>query len=429
VTEPPTPSTLPHGARPAGSNVSSGSRTTIVSGPLNGAGSARMLQYARHYIEKLVVVVNDDGWLVATRFVRAGIARRSGRFARQILLIFHRNGWLAAIRFALASLRDSTSESHQRWVGIAPRRANGRRLRVLCPWGVTGGPEALHQLVHVARSLGGDARIVYRPATSEVPEPYRIYDVAPIADVEDSDETVVVAPEMYFHELLGFRHAAAVCWWLSWDYGQVIFNEVNQRDVLHACQSYYAFDMLRRRLRRPEQLAMLSDFTRAEFLDDEIVAPREDLAALFPHKGWEFGAQIVAANPDIDFVRIEGMTPQQVRQTLLRAKVYVDFGLHPGKDRVPREAAACGCCVITSSDRGASQYFEDIPIPRSYKHSTRDFSAVDVGDAVRACISDYEQRIGDFALYRAVIQGERLTFEEQVYRLMDGLGCLTSTGS
>ena len=44
------------------------------------------------------------------------------------------------------------------------------------------------------------------------------------------------------------------------------------------------------------------------------------------------------------------------------------MGNHPGKDRIPREAAYCGCCVITNR-KGSAEYAEDVPIPEEYKIS------------------------------------------------------------
>ncbi|MCX7738527.1 MAG: hypothetical protein N2Z80_03840 [Hydrogenothermaceae bacterium] len=51
---------------------------------------------------------------------------------------------------------------------------------------------------------------------------------------------------------------------------------------------------------------------------------------------------------------------------LKKAKVYIDFGNHTGKDRIPREAAMLECCVITGR-RGIAKYREDVPIPENYK--------------------------------------------------------------
>jgi hypothetical protein len=47
------------------------------------------------------------------------------------------------------------------------------------------------------------------------------------------------------------------------------------------------------------------------------------------------------------------VSPEEVRRMLKRAKVYIDFGPHPGMDRLPREAALAGCCVVTNREDAA----------------------------------------------------------------------------
>ena len=39
---------------------------------------------------------------------------------------------------------------------------------------------------------------------------------------------------------------------------------------------------------------------------------------------------------------------------------------HPGKDRMPREAALLGCCILTST-LGSADFFDDVPIMSEYK--------------------------------------------------------------
>ena len=51
------------------------------------------------------------------------------------------------------------------------------------------------------------------------------------------------------------------------------------------------------------------------------------------------------------------MTPEQVVDLMSESKVYIDFGNHPGKDRIPREAVINGCCVITGV-RGSARFKE-----------------------------------------------------------------------
>ena len=69
-----------------------------------------------------------------------------------------------------------------------------RRILVVCPGNaVTGGPEALHQLVDAMRRAGHPAFIVYWPAdrTFEVPPPYAQYD-APQAPYEDLPGELII---------------------------------------------------------------------------------------------------------------------------------------------------------------------------------------------------------------------------------------------
>jgi hypothetical protein len=60
------------------------------------------------------------------------------------------------------------------------------------------------------------------------------------------------------------------------------------------------------------------------------------------------------------------MTGTEVTNLLHRAKVYIDFGPHPGMDRLPREAALAGCIVLTNRD-GAAGYDVDVPLPNEFK--------------------------------------------------------------
>lgn len=298
-----------------------------------------------------------------------------------------------------------------------------RRLRVICPSdSVTGGPEALHQLVHIAAGLGVDAKMVYSPPKPFVTTAYAHYGVEVETELTDAGDTVVVMSEMYPRIAVALRGAVPVFWWLSWDYGAAAYSRVNRRNIVHVCQSHYAFEMLRERQHDLSEVFMLGDYTRDIFCDDGRIPPKEDLVAYFPAKGHEFAQRVIDACPELEFVAIQNMSPAEVRASLLRAKVYIDFGHHPGKDRMPREAVVSGCCVITSSDRGASRYFEDIPIPDRYKFSTRHFAPDDVARQVRACVEEYSARCGDFELYRAVVRREKSEFVEQVSTLLGAIG-------
>ena len=68
----------------------------------------------------------------------------------------------------------------------------------------------------------------------------------------------------------------------------------------------------------------------------------------------------------LTWIELANMSRAKVREALCEAKVYADFGNHPGRDRMPREAALCGACVLTGR-RGSASYAEDVPLPSRYK--------------------------------------------------------------
>lgn len=97
---------------------------------------------------------------------------------------------------------------------------------------------------------------------------------------------------------------------------------------------------------------------------------------------------------------------------LLKAKVYIDFGPHPGMDRLPREAALCGCCVITNR-QGAAAFHKDVPIPPQFKIDVRenDINASQYLDetfaVIKECVNSYDSMCGNFDDYRSWIRKQK----------------------
>ncbi len=73
--------------------------------------------------------------------------------------------------------------------------------------------------------------------------------------------------------------------------------------------------------------------------------------------------------PGWTFVPLENMSKQEVRALMQQSRYYIDFGHHPGKDRLPREAAASGCVVLTLR-AGAAQFFDDVPLAQESSVAT-----------------------------------------------------------
>ena len=107
------------------------------------------------------------------------------------------------------------------------------------------------------------------------------------------------------------------------------------------------------------------------------------------------------------------MTPEEVNENLRSAKLYIDFGNHPGKDRIPREAAMCGCCIITGKN-GAAQFFEDVAINDEYKFDAIDKNIPSILNKMHYIIDNYDTEINKFAGYRNKIMNEQSVFENEI---------------
>ncbi len=313
-----------------------------------------------------------------------------------------------------------------------------KKIQVCCTHSVTGGPELLHQLVDQLRKNGHDATIVYVPIGEpfECPEPYRLYD-APQSQLQDEPGVLVIVPEVATAILRMLRHASRAVWWLSVDNYLCVKRESPSKDVYwrykslllqrrlplpslrkfhHFSQSHYALEFLGKVGIRAFPL---TDYLGAAHLEQAERPPhaKKDIIVYNPRKGVGITTMLREANPDMQFVAIEHMTAQQVAELLASAKLYIDFGHHPGKDRLPREAAMAGCCVITGR-RGAAANAIDVSIDEKYKFDERssDFLAAFRKQA-DAVLGDYDNRRSDFEGYRMRIRAERKLFIQQVEEL------------
>ena len=187
----------------------------------------------------------------------------------------------------------------------------------------------------------------------------------------------------------------------------------------HWVQSYYAKDFLLKQ--GVVDVAFLSDYLDPIFIKELEGKSFNDLTKkniiLYnPKKGFEITKQLMEKSPHIQWVPLEYMTPQQVKEQLIAAKIYLDFGTHPGKDRIPREAAMCGCIVITNR-KGSAFFNEDVPILDTYKIDYEPGKDESIIQFFTECFNEYEKRIVDFDAYRLKIKGEEDQFNDDLHKL------------
>ncbi|MBO1035811.1 MULTISPECIES: hypothetical protein [Delftia] len=312
-----------------------------------------------------------------------------------------------------------------------------RKIFVVCPGGVvTGGPELLHQLVHELREIGLNAFISYYPFEIEfkTPEPYSsIYNIT-IAKPEKSEHNIMVIPESATRLAKKYDPMQIIIWWQSVDNYYRIPPQKGWRSWVpitlasrlaraplnslrrytHLAQSEYAKAHLRA---NNISARMLGDYlTKAHELDTSEIF-RSNSVAFNPRKGMKITSKLINALPHVKFQAIENMTTEQVNNILRSVKIYIDFGEHPGKDRLPREAALAGACIITGM-AGAAANALDIPIPQSYKlNSSSENFIADFELLTSKIFNNFEQSTIDFEQYRKKILQEKEEFSIQCKNL------------
>ena len=292
---------------------------------------------------------------------------------------------------------------------------------VMCPPGqVRGGIELLHQLTHeLNRYDGVDAKIWYRKYNGGrlTPDAYARYgnECVIVGENIPLDATVVI-PEIWAVEAKDFRKP--FIYWESVDNyvacsGSHSLPKKLPKGTIHLTQSEYARQFLVKN--GVNNSIEVTDYLNDDFLADFGETSREPIVLYNPAKGMQYTATIMSKCSDIEFVPIGGMEREEVIGLMRHSMVYIDFGNHPGKDRIPREAAMCGLCVITGRD-GSARYFEDVSIPETYKIDRND--TAQIAERIRSCLDEYAIRRADFDGYRDRIKGEKERFRAGVKELV-----------
>ena len=320
------------------------------------------------------------------------------------------------------------------------------KVYIVCP-GLyhTGGAELLHQLCSQLISFGVDAYMYYYLEGSfnikvyPVDDFYRKYHLPYVTEIEDTEHNIFVAYEGPTEFLYIPKKAQRVLWWLSADnylghlsnYFRALiqyrkldleplgkfffFNEIdNQTD--HLAQSEYAKNFLLVNGVPEYKIYMVEDYLNQAFLSRAAqvdLSRKENFVAYNPKKGFEVTSQLMNFAPDIDWRPIQNMTPEQVQELLARAKVYIDFGNHPGKDRIPREAAISGCVVITGK-RGSAANDVDINIPAEFKFDERIATPQALIQKIRDVFDNFSAAHKKQAAYRARILDDKNRFANEV---------------
>lgn len=329
------------------------------------------------------------------------------------------------------------------------KRTKNSKVYVHCPARlVTGGTELLHQLVDYLNNHNVNTFIIYHGVGEKtVPEAFAKYNIKQAPSAEDKSDNIEVIPETMVKLAFETRHSQKSIWWMSVDnyfkinncsildtwkwnnklglrlfikklyrfikgsnlYTNVVcLSQIRGKQISHFYQSEYA----RRFLLAHDLKDMypLSDYINQEFETDETYE-KENIVLYNPAKGYKFTQSLIKRAPAIRWTALKGFTRSELIKVIKRAKIYIDFGNHPGKDRLPRECASNGCVIITGK-QGSAKYQKDIMIDDIYKFD-EDQSEKIIAQ-IENVFSDYDFHLENQREYRESISKERAVFESEI---------------
>lgn len=318
------------------------------------------------------------------------------------------------------------------------------KVYVLAPGNYnSGGPELCHQLCSQLITFGVNALMFYIPTNMSfnVKDPvhpfYKKYHLPYTFNAEDSVRNIFIVPEVFGANLYRMKNFQRVFWWMSVDnyinnvadsvrnlksnalsspVPKIFYFGKDDGDIIHLVQSEYARQFVKLNGVPDYKVYMVEDYLNQAFLSRAAqidLTAKKNIVAFNPKKGFEVTQQLIKLAPDIVWRPIQNMTPAQVQELLAAAKVYVDFGNHPGKDRIPREAAISGCVVITGR-RGSAGNDVDINIPAEFKFDERTTNPQAIIDKIREVFNDFDAAHEKQADYRAKILDDKNRFAREV---------------
>lgn len=305
----------------------------------------------------------------------------------------------------------------------------------------SGGPELLHQLCFVLTENGFEATMLYfsrykfgtNKVSDAIKDRYGKYECAVSTKIVDEPGNTVIIPETMTFFLPKIKRAKRVIWWQSVDnffwsltspYAKLYAPLGMQRkkfdpfqeDIFHCFQSEYAKIFLLEKGVNEAKLFSLSDFINEDIIsyaEEENKNSKNDAVIFNPRKGFEYTTKIMEKMPDIKWIPLQGYSPSEMADIMAHSKVYIDFGNHPGKDRIPREAVICGCCIIVGK-RGSAENNVDIPIADKYKIGMSEFDEDMIISRITECLNNYDSVRKDFDKYREHVLEEKTVFIREV---------------
>lgn len=312
---------------------------------------------------------------------------------------------------------------------------------IVCPIMVTGGPENLCQLYAELKKIGFEVYFLWVDHVSNIQKKYEngicylckdekntinlayleSYKVNFLArDIPLVDSTLIIVPEMWADIISLFDKAQVAIAWLSignlmGKYTELIrqlikHNILKNIHCIHLSQAPWISKTLEF---WGVESFLLSDYISKHYFDITNILKEENSVAVYPKKGGKLLANFMKEYSNFDYIRLENLNQAEMVQALDSAKVYVDFGHFPGRDRIPREALLRNC-VIFIRDVACATDFDSFPIDNYFRFSDKDILDGTLFKKVSDTLSDYENMKKKQDFMRKQVEQEPFVFKKNV---------------
>jgi hypothetical protein len=322
------------------------------------------------------------------------------------------------------------------------------RSKIAC-----GGCESLHQLYNALSTITDYVRVFYHDFDglgSPIPEPFAKYNIRYVTQIEDNKTNILITYESLdgLRLLNNFSKIKKIIWWLSVD-NYFISNHIglikhyyinlgflmtlkvilfllyriirNNRlkrfivdftddEIIHLYQSHYAKLFLENQ--KVKNLFSIRDYIHTSLVNTNN-SNRDNILLYNPAKGYKFTKRVIRLLEVAIPVPIKGLSVNELNKLYSTSKVYIDFGNHPGRDRIPRESVLNSNIIVTNLSGSAKNDF-DIPINNSYKIDIKKFSPKFIATLIDGIMLNYDLNIYDFIDYKNNLLVEKNEFLYEV---------------
>jgi hypothetical protein len=329
-------------------------------------------------------------------------------------------------------------------------------IYIYCPGNViSGGVNSLHNLCsHLVKS-GFQAGMVYHSVNPLIINHHQIQSYAvPVFEYpEDDPENLLIVSETEIAYLHRFPDIRKMVYWLGlnyffskppyrwpfnykllrkaircrnyYGYSAGIHENLKRKlswwakndpglwgnGILHLSNSFYVAECLQKK--GATRVYVLHNPVRNEYYTEHKSFYNKKRKIVFGQKTPRILIFLCRMLFNAQIVRLKHLPPETVKQHMLEAMVFAEFGYHSGRDRMPREAVLLGCIILTNT-RGSAAFHQDIPIPSSYKIPDKLFLYPAIIKRIAHCLNNYENCFRDFRPYVIALEKEYKDFPESV---------------